>query len=320
MKFFSDEEHTNMGPISSLISIDVWNGIAGLINALIGKSLLAKDFPRQCPDGNGICGVDEQKFYISAIASIPKIKNLLPGYGEIPYLPQNALELPFLTEEEKRIQKENFTYAILDFIQFVFNHISDTQNGPYHEFFKHYELKFPNTTHEKNNFLSKINAIFERNHIGFKLCENGCIQRIVNDVLLHPLKTQNLESKLEELIKEAITRFKSPYINERKIAIEKLWDAFERLKTINKPNHKIQSVNILLSNISQENTSFKMLLDEECKSLTNIGNTFQIRHFETQKVPITSDKHLDYLFYRLYSLISLLTTSWHSENVNHNQS
>lgn len=315
MNFFSDKEHANMGVISSIISIDVWNGIASLVNSLIKKSLLAKDFPKQCPDGNGICGVDEQGFYISAIAFIPKIKEFLPEYGEIQYLSQNSFELPFVSEEEKRIRQENFTYAILDFIEFVFNHISDTQNGPYHEFFKHYELKFPNTTHEKDNFLSKINEIFERNHVGFQLCEDGCIQRLVNDNLLQPLNTQNLESELKNLIEEAINKFKQPNIKERKIALERLWDAFERLKTIDEPNDKNKSINILLSNISQGQKSFKELLDKECRCLTDIGNNFQIRHFETQKNPIRSDKHLDYLFYRLYSLILLLTTSWHSENV-----
>ena len=70
MKYFSDKEGYNKGNMTFRITIDVWNGIAAKVNSLIGNNLLAKDFPKQCPDGNGICGVDEQSFYIAVFSVI----------------------------------------------------------------------------------------------------------------------------------------------------------------------------------------------------------------------------------------------------------
>ena len=47
-------------------------------------------------------------------------------------------------------------------------------------------------------------------------------------------------------------------------------------------------------------------LEREAIELTEIGNKFMIRHTETDKVPITESMHIDYLFQRMFSMISLL--------------
>lgn len=312
MKYFSDKEGINKGNVSFRISADVWNGIAAIVNALKSNNLLAKAFPRQCPDGNGICGVNEQSFYVAAYAVIPGTKNFLPQYGDIQHLSSTNIVFGsvFETDVELEEKKKLFTYDVLDFIEFTYRHIYDTQNGAYHDFFKHYELKFPGTTNARVAFVSDINEIFERNHLGFKLYDDGTIQRIVDEAILHSMLPQKIESRLEELIQDALNRFKSPKLSERIIALEKLWDAFERLKTIENSDagKKKQSADILLSKASFGNIAFKELLEKECRTLTEIGNQYQIRHFETDKEQIKVEGHLDYLFYRMYSLISLLLT------------
>lgn len=213
--------------------------------------------------------------------------------------------------ESEEIEKKEvrFTYDVLDFIEFTYRHINDVQNGAYHDYFKHYELRFPGTTVAKEIFVSDINEIFERNFIGFKLYDDGSIQRIVDEVLLHPICSSNMEPRLEALIQNAIDKFRSPRLDERRIALEKLWDAFERLKTIEIPEgkRKKQSADLLLSKASFGHVPFKDVLENECKALTDIGNQFQIRHFEKYTEQIASEEHLDYLFYRMYSLISLLS-------------
>ena len=311
MKYFSDKEGVNNGSVSFKISANVWNGIAVIVNSLIGNNLLAKDFPKQCPDGNGICGVDEQSFYMAAFAVISGTQRLLPRHGGyIQYLSSTSqFDIPFESEEEIEKEKVCFTYDVLDFIEFTYRHINDVQNGAYHDYFKHYELKFPGTVVARVKFVSEINEIFERNYVGFKLCDDGIIQRIVDEVLLHPICSSKKELKLEELIQDATHKFRNPRLNERKIALEKLWDAFERLKTIEIPEEKQkkQSADILLSKASLGKTLFKDILENECKTLTNIGNQYQIRHFEKYTEPIASEEHLDYLFYRMYSLLSLLS-------------
>ena len=311
MKYFSDKEGVNNGSISFKISANVWNGIAVIVNSLIGNNLLAKDFPKQCPDVNGICGVDEQSFYMAAFAVISGTQRLLPRHGGyIQYLSSTSqFDIPFESEEEIEKKKICFTYDVLDFIEFTYRHINDVQNGAYHDYFKHYELKFPDTVVARVKFVSEINEIFERNYVGFKLCDDGIIQRIVDEVLLHPICSSKKELKLEELIQDATHKFRNPRLNERKIALEKLWDAFERLKTIEIPEEKQKkrSADILLSKASLGQAPFKDILENECKTLTNIGNQYQIRHFEKYTEQIASEEHLDYLFYRMYSLVSLLS-------------
>lgn len=302
MTYFSDRELVYNGKLANEITIDVWNGIGVIINKLIANNLLAKDFPVQCPDGNGICGVDEQNLYLATIAVIPQLKEILSKCGPIHSLPHDYFDNP------STLNVEEFTYGVLDFIEFIYKHIYDVQNDDYHSFFKHYELKFPNTTNSRIDFISNVNEIFERNHIGFNLKEDGNIQRIIIEDLVPPYN-KKLELTFNELLDTAICRFKSPKIEERQIAIEKLWDAFERIKTLLNPVNKKESAESLLDKVASGEDSVKQILDQECKALTYIGNALQIRHFEMDKVQIKSEEHLDYLFYRMYSLLQLLSNA-----------
>jgi hypothetical protein len=313
MTYFSDREQYYRGEkLSMQIPINVWNGVAMLVNSLIANNNLAKDFPRQCPDGNGICGVDEHSFYTSAKSVIPAI-NFLPEYGSIEtlsssFLEPNPFEDDITSQEHTTIQ---FSYNVLDFIEFVFKHLCDVQNGQYHDYFKHYELTFPSTTNTKGKYISDINEIFSRNNIAFKINDNGEIQRILDEELNNLIASTNepTEETLSSLLRDATTKIVNPKIEERKIALERLWDAFERLKSIINPDNKKDSANQLLDKVSHGNENFKDILATEClTSLTKIGNEFQIRHFETTKIAIEDSRHLDYLFFRMYALIHLLLT------------
>lgn len=313
MAYFSDKEHYHSGERLSLhMPINVWNGIAMLVNGLIGNNNFAKDFPRQCPDGNGVYGVDEHSFYTTAKSVIPTI-NFLPEYGNIETLSPSFFEPnPFESNDLEQDEKtKQFTYNTLDFIEFAFKHINDVENGRYHDYYRHYELKFLQTTLARDKFVSEVNEIFDRNNMAYNLCANGEIQRII-DTELDRLIAKQIEPQeeiLHFLLQEATAKIKNHKFEERKIALERLWDAFERLKTVINPNNKRDSANLLLERASNGNQRFKDVLVDEClTSLTKIGNEFQIRHFETDKVAIEDSRHLDYLFFRMYSLIQLLLT------------
>jgi phage major head subunit gpT-like protein len=94
----------------------------------------------------------------------------------------------------------------------------------------------------------------------------------------------------------------------RKLALEKLWDAWERLKSLHDVGNKRLSVAHLLDQAAAE-PAFRALLENEAHALTEIGNSFQIRHFETNRAPIAEDAHVDYLFHRMWALLWLLLTS-----------
>ncbi len=115
--------------------------------------------------------------------------------------------------------------------------------------------------------------------------------------------TQDIE--LNKLIEEAKERFFNP--NDKQVALEKLWDAFERLKTYFSQDglKKNQSADKLTTIISEHFD--KEFIDEEFTKLTKIGNNYRIRHHEMDKQELTQ-VHTNYFFFRMLSLIDLCLT------------
>jgi hypothetical protein len=114
--------------------------------------------------------------------------------------------------------------------------------------------------------------------------------------------------RLNELLEISCSKFILPKTESRVESLEKIWDAFERLKTYYEENKKV-SANTLITAISSGNSLFQHHIVNEFQSLTKIGNEFQIRHFERNKVQLQSNLHIDYLFYRMSSLIHLCVES-----------
>ena len=108
-----------------------------------------------------------------------------------------------------------------------------------------------------------------------------------------------------ELLEEAINLFKQPNPFASKNAVEKLWDAYERLKTYYIDLDKKDSATKIVNDISGNITEFVTLFNDEFRTLSKIGNEFRIRHHETDKIDITDNRHYDYFFNRCLSLISL---------------
>jgi hypothetical protein len=113
---------------------------------------------------------------------------------------------------------------------------------------------------------------------------------------------------LDTLLKEASTKFRDPAPQSRADAVQKLWDAWERLKSLDVEGNKRMSVAKLLDTAAPERT-FRALLETEARALTEAGNTFHIRHFEADKVALDDPEHGDYLFHRLFALMHLLLYS-----------
>lgn len=125
----------------------------------------------------------------------------------------------------------------------------------------------------------------------------------VNIELLFENKANTTDQSLNELIEEAKDRFSK---NDRQIALEKIWDGFERIKTYYHEKDKKTSAEKLLS-LAAKDFDFEFLNDE-FKKLTDIGNGFRIRHHEKGKKEL-SNEHINYLFFRMLSLIDLCLIS-----------
>ena len=172
------------------------------------------------------------------------------------------------------------------------------------------ELQYDELTDdEKSEFLNEINFLFENEGLNFELKEIGIIEvkrvcDVIDDSILHEIQ-KNKEPVLKELLDLAIQKHKAPDIQSHKEAVEKIWDAFERLKTFYKDLDKKRSSEKIVKTMSNDNDEFYRLFNDEFVALTEIGNKFTIRHYETSKIDIIDSKYYDYLFNRCLSLIAL---------------
>lgn len=118
--------------------------------------------------------------------------------------------------------------------------------------------------------------------------------------LLFKNKPQTKDDELNELIVDAKERFLNN--TDQLTALEKLWDAFERIKTYFSENKK-QSVKKLIDLMAT--CLEKDELESEFNALTSIGNRYRIRHHETDKILIDDPWEISYLFFRMLSIIDL---------------
>lgn len=159
-------------------------------------------------------------------------------------------------------------------------------------------------TYYDDDFTAEINAIFNLNDISLKL-NNGKFEGIVDSHIRNNSLASIGEAGLKELLQEANRYYEKGNL---KIAVEKLWDAFERLKTYYSTTlDKKRSVNRLVDDMSGNKKPFKEIFDKEFRELTTIGNSFRIRHHETTKVDIEDERHYDYFYKRCLSLITTAT-------------
>lgn len=280
---FSDRELGPKPRTSEEINAKVWGGIYSAIQKRIDDGSFGYGFPEQCPDGYGISGCDTEKLQLSVQAEIPDLAwTLTPS--TVPSL-----------------------YEIFDLLELLHQNVGKPSAWEFHSYFRHSHLNF-DLEEGQQLFRDEINRIMSRNGVAFEFASDGRIQRIAPSVLHEDLTTSEFntgDDQLDNLLEGSRRKFLDPQLNIRKEALEKLWDAWERLKTLELPSDKKQSIQILLGKAASE-TALYTLLDTEAGELTRIGNNFMIRHTEVGKIPITESEQVDYLFHRLFSLILLL--------------
>lgn len=160
-----------------------------------------------------------------------------------------------------------------------------------------------------NIFTSSINRVFERDKIAYELTDGGQIARIGAPILSEVIQSATFvtgDSELDGFLETAKDKFISRDPEVRRDGLEKLWDAWERLKTLEVPGDKRTSTAALLDRAAAGDAPLRERLETEARELTDIGNDFMIRHSETDRHPLTDDRHVDYLFHRMFSLVYLL--------------
>lgn len=290
--YFSESEGNGSPRIAEVISETAWRGIVGEIERRFNDGFLGEAFPeRDCPEPQGrhfITGCNREAFY-----------NRLKGdhpFMEVPFT------WPILPD----------TLAILDVIQWVFGHVSKPLDASCHDYYGDTHYRSFSKVRGQIEFAEEINTIFRRHGLAFELESDGKVQRLLPPVLRESLQSANFRTEdpdLNRLLESARLRFAEPDLHIRYDALKDLWDAFERLKTLEPPGTKPAAAKALILRASAETKVQEMLDREMSKELESLGNSFFIRHANAAQVSLTTIEEVDYFFHRLFALIRFLLRS-----------
>ncbi len=295
-EYFSDRERGPQARTGETISPAAWGGVVGLINSLVSTGALGAKYPELCPDGQGPIGTDEQGLQLSVLAEMP------------------GLAWPLETAQSESdgffARREPFapdTLLILDLVEFVHDRVAKPLQGTFHSFFNHHHLSFDEAAGQFE-FRRDINRLFARNGLAYELGEDGRVRRLAPPALREALANATFrtgDATLDGMLEECRVKFLDPAPTVRREAVERLWDCWERLKSLDDPQNKRKSVGAMLDHVTTE-SAFRQVLEDEARALTDIGNSFHIRHSEVTQSMVVAPQQVDYLFHRLFALISLL--------------
>lgn len=294
--YFSDRETGPRARTEQVISPVVWAGLVATVQALINSGAFGLRFPERCPDGQAICGGDSDSLAASVIAEMPGLSWPLETTADV-------VE-GYLSERQSFAPD---TLLILDFIEFVHALVAKPIPGKYHDFFNHHHLTFDQELGQED-FRATVNRIFARNGVAFEMLPAGRIVRLLPPVLGEGLKRTVVNTgdrMLDNMLDECRMKFSDRNPLVRREALERLWDAWERLKSLADPSDKKKSVKIILDAVTSE-PLLRARLEAEATELTSIGNSHLIRHSEINQVPVIDVDQVDYLFHRLFAMIQLM--------------
>ncbi|QBQ96912.1 AbiJ-NTD4 domain-containing protein [Paraburkholderia pallida] len=282
-KLFTERQGIIKPRVAETLDDTTRSALLTLIRARIDEEWFGLAFPNKCGDGYAYAGTD-----------LDKLENTIAGYGLLSPRQQIDPDAPPTDS------------AIFDLVEFSYEHVAEALDPQYHRYMSHSHYTYDQEA-GREKFASDVNRIFERNGMGFELLD-GEVSRlapaVINQSLIETL-FQTGDAALNTLLETARQKFLNRDIDVRREALEKLWDAWERLKTLEPGKDKKGSTKALLDRVSSEPV-FRDRLEQEAIQLTEIGNNFMIRHTETDKVPIVESSQIDYLFHRMFALIRLL--------------
>lgn len=150
-------------------------------------------------------------------------------------------------------------------------------------------------------FTLQINKMFQNFKMNYILIK-GEIKALhseeLNELFLDSFNC--FDKEIKEFIQIALKKFKSRDIKEQRIALNKLVDAYERIKMLENPKDKKESAKKISKLVDKENTFF----ETDMMKMTRIANNeFMIRHTELDKTKIESVVVIEYLFYLYYNSI-----------------
>jgi hypothetical protein len=283
-KLFTERQGGTKPRVSEELDENTRDALLALIYARMDEEWFGLSFPYKCVDGYAYAGTD-----------LRKLRATIDGYGLL--WPGQVDDIDHPSDGQ-----------IFDLVEFSYEYIAEAKDPSFHSYMSHSHYSYDQES-GREKFSHDINRIFERNGMAFNLVQ-GEVIRIAPEVLHDSLDQARFNSGdtfLDGLLEGARHKFLNHSLEVRRESLEKLWDAWERLKTL-EPGDKKISTKILLDKAASEQ-NFRDCLEQEARQLTDIGNKFMIRHTEKGKEPISDSAHIDYLFHRMFSMIRLLLKS-----------
>jgi len=197
------------------------------------------------------------------------------------YIPKHYVESELVDIKEfNDFQEGTSPFVIFDVIESFNRHIANSEG-----------------------FENEINTILKLNKINVEL-RGGEVHSSIDKSFSLASSIKINEIGVEELIMNAEELYST---GKYSYAVEKIWDAFERIKTYYYPQlDKKKSADKIIDELSEGNNDVRCMFISEFKSLTDIGNSYRIRHHETNKIDIRRDLHYKYFYKRCLALISVI--------------
>ena len=216
LDYFSDRTRGPRPRTEDEVDDDLWAAVLALLERGIESGVFARDFPIRCEDGKGIYACDRDGLMATIRAEIPELGWPLPTHSMPP------------------------TLAVLDLLEFMQRHACGATDGSYHSFFDHHHLRF-DRDEGYWEFRDTINRLLARSGTVYELNESGHIERLVPAAVAADLRRelpQTRDRQFDKLLDTAARKYLDPDADVRQEALEKLWDAFERAKTMLHSNKK----------------------------------------------------------------------------------
>jgi hypothetical protein len=281
--FFSDREGEVRPRTLEEITDAAWQGIVAVVRRRFEDGSLAHEFPEYCSERPRIIKASQPQIY-------NLLRGLVPELGGWP-----------------RADARPRTPVALDLIDFVAQRVAEPVRDQYHSYLDHWHLEFDEEAGQAK-FRSEIDQVFARNGIAFEIGPDNRVRRLGPPVVRETLRAAVFatgDKETDALLEVARERFLDPEVERRREGLEKLWDAFERVKTLEPGKDKKAKITALLDRVAGQGTGLRARLEAESFELTDIGNKFQIRHTETDREPVSDPAIVDYLFARAFALVWL---------------
>lgn len=283
--YFTDREYGPRPRCSEMIDERVWEAIRKFVQLRLDDGSFGHGFPAICSDaGRRPYGCDEKAFGAMLRAEVP------------------LLEWPLWRNELPQ------TPVILDLLEFCARAVGEQQRHQWHSFMDHYHVSWD---HEAGlqQFAVDVNRVFARNGIAFEMAGDGKMQRILPEPLAQAVTYARFhtgDAETDRLLEAARIKIYAPKHDDRADGLEKLWDAFERIKSLEPGADKKASASTLLDRAARPGSKLRSSLDLESRALTEIGNTHRIRHSEISQEPLETPLQIDFLFTRLFAFVHFL--------------